>query len=174
MKNRILEVIKQNIIGVSIGVIGVISSIVSYFIKANLDTAFVTLRISLVILTFFIIILVLMYIVIRQQTLIHVDNIIIVKRYIKEQDIFLLNSKETIRIGTILAMYYDKGDYKLPFGMVKIINDNGTILQSKLIGSTKIYRELENDVVKRLHENDPNELSRLFIEYRITDEILFS
>lgn len=170
---KIWKAIKGNILGVSIGVIGIMSSIISYFIKANLDTEFISLRVSLIVFTFFIIILVLMYIIIRQQNMIENEaSKIAVRRYIKEQNIFLISSAKIIKISTILAMYYDKGDYQIPIGILKVINDNGKVLQTVLVGTTNGFSDNNPEIMRRINENDALELQRLLVEDKITDELL--
>jgi hypothetical protein len=97
---------------------------------------------------------------------------IAVRRYIKEQNIFLISSAKIIKISTILAMYYDKGDYQIPIGILKVINDNGKVLQTVLVGTTNGFSDNNPEIMRRINENDALELQRLLVEDKITDELL--
>lgn len=169
---KILKVIIDNIFGVSIGTIGLISALTAYLSKNTLDNELMTYRVFLLILTLFIIILSLCCIIIyklyREKSVKDKFKVIEYNNRIGE---YILWISKDLNVNTLVGVYYEDGNYNLSIGL-GIITSSDRFTQFKIINYNDDFKSSYNDVLNKIFENDSNVLKNIIVQKQISNEMI--
>ena len=171
--NIILRIIKQNIIGIVLGVLGLISALLSYFFKGNLDSDMLSYR------TFFIIGTI-VSIVISLETIIIINTInsreekeiVNVLSYNQNIDEYIASKSKILNINTIVSIYYSDGDYNVLIGYGIVSSKSENFIQIKIRKYDSRFIQNYKDIFFKIQKNDSNTMKSIIVKNQITNEIL--
>jgi len=173
--HTIFKIIKSNIIGISIGIIGLISSSLSYLFIGNLDKDMISYRVFFIILTFLLIIIVTQFVVIVKIIQLPLFNDIIrVKSYNNRIDEFITDPSHELSINTIACLYFVDGDYDIFVGIGTITNSTSKVCQLKITGYNNDFIEKYSEVFGRIKSSDINTINCLKVKSQITNEAIMA
>jgi hypothetical protein len=174
----ILKIIKENIIGIIIGVLGFFASIIAYFFSDKLDAVAISYRWTLFAIMIFVIIIVMEYVIIFKlkdrlnNHDINKDDIFQVRIYNKEIGQFILVSNSNVQINTVLGVYYKIGDYEIIFGLAKIVADTGRAYQMQILKTASHFKETFPTEYNGIMSNDNNYIGKIVVKYLISEELI--
>jgi hypothetical protein len=174
----ILKIIKENIIGITIGAFGFFASIIAYFFSDKLDIMVLSYGRALFAVMIFVIIIVMEYVIIiklRNHIKNHEFNkadFFQAKIYNKDIDQFIVVSNSSVQINTILGVYYKVDDYEIVFGLAKIIADTGKAYQMKILKTSRHFIDTFPDDYSGIMSNDYNFIRKIVVKYLISEELI--
>jgi hypothetical protein len=170
---NIFSIIKQNIIGIVVGVIGLISAGLSYLYKGNLDSDMMSYRVFFSLLTIVLIVIITQFlIIIKLAQLPFMRETIKVKNYNNRIDEFIIDPSTELSINTIACLYFIDGDYDIFVGIGIITNNTSKICQLKISSYNSKFVENYPEVFEKVKLSDRNTLNSLIIKSQITNEAI--
>jgi len=166
------------IIGKSIGniislVIGIAGTVITLFFPDLLNGPSVQNKVLLAIIIILVIALAQCVVIIRKlNTNAPKDEKISVRNYNATVDQFIITTNLPIKIGCVLGVYYEDGEYEQEIGLGKVVADTGKAYQMEMMGISRAFVKQYKDDFEKILKGEPNHLKRMVVKYWVNETLL--
>lgn len=167
-------IIKNNITGVLIGVIGLVSALVTLLIGTDLNNININVRWFIVsFVVFFSIIAIMLKMIVKYDSTLKnwedINNEYYVKTYSVVHKNYVIRSERKIPINTIMSVFFEDEGLEIPAGLCRFVNNSSSTYMIE-INYFATFVEKYSSIITELEVGNKAKISKLKVKNFIVSE----